>query len=89
MTFNKQGIGEVLRCDSSGNVGIGTQFGVSDRIWSAEPAVLNSWRILTQDKAVVAWLDQHAHRGQDAVGWPEWTLSQDLYVMFLLRWGDQ
>jgi hypothetical protein len=89
MTFNKQGIGEFMRLDSSGNIGIGTQFGVSNRIWSAEPAVLNSWRILTSDPAVVAWLDQHAHRGSDAVGWPEWTLTQDLYVMFLLRWGDQ
>ena len=92
ITFNQAGIGEVMRISSSGAVGIGTgtQFGVRNRIWSAEPAVLDSWRILTQDTEVATWLDQHAHRLSDhSVGWPEWTLSADLYVMFLLRWGDQ
>jgi hypothetical protein len=87
MTFNDQGIGEVMRVDSSGNVGTGTQYGVRRRIWSSEPDVLNSWRILTSDSAVATWLDQHGHRGSHPVGWPEWTVSEDIYVMFLLRWG--
>lgn len=79
-----------MRINSSGAVGIGTQFGVHNRIWSAEPAVLDSWRILTQATEVATWLDQHAHRSSvHAVGSPEWTLSADLYVMFLLRWSDQ
>ena len=89
MTFNKQGIGEVLRWDSSGNVGIGTQFGVRGKIWSAEPGVMNSWTVTTMDSDVAVWLEQHALRHSDSGQWPAWTLTQDLYVLFLLRWGSE
>jgi hypothetical protein len=96
MTFNQLGIGEVLRVDDAGNFGIGYGLGspspgsvyrVTGRIWSSEPGVLNSWRIMTSDPEVSVWLDQHSHRGTHPVGWPEWTVSEDQYVMFLLRWG--
>ena len=89
MTFNTQGIGEVLRLDSAGNVGIGTQFGASNQIWIAEPGVMNSWTVTTMHSDVAVWLEQHALRHSDVGQWPAWTLTQDLYVLFLLRWGSE
>ena len=94
MTFNKSGIGEVMRIDSSGNMGIGTSapgavFRISPRVWSSQPGVLGSWTITTADRDITTWLDQHGHRVSDPAGWPEWSLTQDIYVMFLLRWSEE
>ena len=86
MTFNHQGIGEFMRLDSSGNVGIGS---IGSRLWNSEPGVMASWTVITADQRIGVWLDQHAHSSTPSQGGSEWSLTQDQYVMFLLRWGDQ